>query len=107
MSSPTQQMTRQILRKAPSVGSNRRLWQIVAGVGALLLIVGVWTYDAVQETLNENITSGLQTILSANIQALQIVVDDERTYIQSWANDDEVRTLTEQLLSGQDMAPLA
>ncbi len=102
MSSPTQQTTHKVLRKAPSTGSNQRLWKIVAGVGALLLIVGVWTYDAVQETLNENITTGLQTILHANIQALQIVVEDERAYIQSWANDDEVRTLTEQLLSGQD-----
>ncbi len=102
MSTPTKQTTRQILPKASSAGSNQRLWQIVAGVGALLLIIGVWTYDAVQETLNENITIGLQTILRANIQSLQIVVDDERAYIRSWANDDEVRTLTEQLLSGQD-----
>lgn len=96
------QPTRQSLRKALSAHSNKRLWQIVAGVAALLLVVGAWTYDAVQETITENIHSGLQTILQANIQAMEIVVDDERAYIQGWAKDEEVRTLTEQLFSGRD-----
>ncbi|TNF47759.1 MAG: serine/threonine protein kinase [Deltaproteobacteria bacterium] len=46
-------------------------------------------------------TAGLQSILQANIEALQIVVENERSNIQAWAKDREVRELTEQLLYGQ------
>ena len=66
-----------------------------------LLLVGAWTYDAVQETIHDNLTAGLQSILQANIEALQIVVENERSNIQAWAKDREVRELTEQLLFGQ------
>ena len=66
-------------------------------------MVGTWTYDAVQETIHDHLSSGLQTILQANIRALKIVVEEERNYIQTWANDDEVRSLTGQLLSGQNL----
>jgi serine/threonine protein kinase len=91
-----------MIRKAPSTGPGKHLWLTLAGVALVLLLVGAWTYDAVQETIHDNLTAGLQSILQANIEALQIVVENERSNIQAWAKDREVRELTEQLLSGQE-----
>ena len=101
MPAPATQSTRHSIRKEPSTGPGKRSWLTLAGVALTLLLVGAWTYDAVQETIHDNFTAGLQSILQANIEALQIVVENERSNIQAWAKDREVRELTEQLLYGQ------
>ena len=91
-----------VIEKSREGRSRKVAWLILGGVGALLLVVGFWTYDAVQETIHDNLTAVLQTILQANIEALQIVVENERGHIKAWARDADVRALTEQLLAGQD-----
>jgi serine/threonine protein kinase len=101
MPAPATQSTRHVIRKAPSAGPGKRSWLTLGGVALTLLLVGAWTYDAVQETIHDNLTAGLHSILQANIEALQIVVENERTNIQAWAKDREVRELTEQLLYGE------
>ena len=102
MPAPVTQSTRHAIQKGPSTGTGKRLWLTLAGVALTLLLVGAWTYDAVQETIHDNLTAGLQSILQANIEALQIVVENERSNIRAWAKDREVRELTEQLLYGQN-----
>ena len=102
MSAPATQSTRQVIRKDSSFDPGKRLWLTLAGVALTLLLVGAWTYDAVQETIHDQLTAGLQSILQANIEALQIVVENEQSNIQAWAKDREVRVLTEQLLTGQN-----
>ena len=83
--------------------SRRKIWLLFIAVGVLLLGVGAWTYNAVQETIHDQLTDGLQTILQANIEALQIVVDNERSHIQAWAKDADVRMLTRQILAGRNV----
>ena len=102
MSVPVTPSPRHVIRKEPSTGQSKRSWLTLVGAALILLLVGAWTYDAVQETIHDNLTAGLQSILQANIEALQIVVENERSNIQAWAKDREVRELTEQLLYGQD-----
>ncbi len=80
----------------------KKIWALLIGVGVLLLLAGSWTFSAVQETVNDHLTAGLQTILQANIEALQVVVEKERRYVQAWARDAEVRTLTHLLHVGQN-----
>ena len=82
--------------------SLKKAWLILAGVGTLLLAVGAWTYHAVQETIHDNLTEVLQTILQANVEALQIVVENERGHIQAWARDADIRDLTKLLLAGYE-----
>lgn len=89
-------------RKPGASGTRRPVWYLLLAVGALLAIVGAWTYHAVQETVHDELTESLQTILQANIEALQIVVQNERGHIQAWAKDAEIRELTQQLLAGHE-----
>jgi len=90
--------------KARRPGPGTRTWLSLLAAALLLALVGAWTSHAVQVTVRENLTVALQTILQANIEALQVVVENERGHILAWARDAEVRTLTEELLSGADPA---
>ncbi|MBW2503137.1 MAG: serine/threonine protein kinase [Deltaproteobacteria bacterium] len=103
MSDPPTASRTKIRRQVFAGRPRQQIWFLLVGVGVLLLGVGAWTYNAVQETIHDQLTEGLQTILQANIEALQIVVENERGHIQAWAKDADIRILTQQILSGQNV----
>jgi len=65
----------------------RRFWTGVAGTILVLTIVGIWTNHAVHETMEWKLREGLQTVLEANLKALEIWLDNERQLVTAWAGD--------------------
>ncbi len=64
---------------------------------AFLVVVGFWTRHAVNESLTLIVSEKIQTILDADVAALDIWIRNERELAQFWADDPEVRDQIEQL----------
>ncbi|MCP3902395.1 MAG: serine/threonine protein kinase [Planctomycetes bacterium] len=65
-------------------------WYPVAAV-LILIVVGFWTRHAVNESLSNILTDQLETILDADITALEIWIDGERKKIERQARDPHLR----------------
>ncbi len=80
------------------IAANARLNAIVL-VSALVLIgLGIWLYAGVKQSLREIRAGGLQTVLVAEVKALQIWIDEKKADAERWANDARVRRYVQQLV---------
>jgi hypothetical protein len=66
------------------------LWYPIGAVVALI-VIGVWTRHAVNEALSDIMTEQVQTILNADVTALEIWMHGERTEIERQARDPRLR----------------
>src|SRR5688572_25248382 len=68
-------------------------------VGAVALIVlGAWMYVGVKQSLREVRAAGLQSVLDAEVEALEVWVSDRRSLVSVSADEPDVRKDVEALL---------
>ena len=65
-------------------------WGLLGAV-SFLVIVSLWTRHAVNESLTTIVSEKLQTILDADVTALEIWIENERAFVDAWATDENVR----------------
>ena len=69
-------------------GEQRFPWFPVSAV-VVLVVAGFWTRHAINESLVHIVSEKLQTILDTDVMALQIWIDNERQFVESWANEND------------------
>ena len=73
------------------VAANARLNAAAMATAVALILLGVWMFAGVRDSLTEIRAAGLQTVLDAEVQALQVWIDDRRAAATHWADESEVR----------------
>jgi len=80
------------------IAANTRL-NAAAMIGAAALIVlGVWMYVGVKNSLREMRAAGLESVLSAEVAALEVWINDRRAAVSLWAGEPGVREGVDALL---------
>jgi tRNA A-37 threonylcarbamoyl transferase component Bud32 len=78
---------------------------IIFSLAAVLFlgVIGLWTRHAVRESLHKTLTEKLQTILDADLTALEIWMEDQMHEIKSWARQPDLREQVQALVEiGRD-----
>ena len=77
----------------------RKHWWKLLLVLAITAFVftGIWIHNRVEDALHQIISEDLQTILAADIAALEFWMAQERATVDSWAEDAKLRKLTQAL----------
>jgi tRNA A-37 threonylcarbamoyl transferase component Bud32 len=78
-------------------------WGIVGAV-VFLAVVSVWTRDAVRESLTLITSDKLQTILAAEVNALELWLEKELAVVRSWADEPEIVAAVLELTRTADAA---
>lgn len=81
------------------IAANARLNALALVAAVALIVLGLWVYGGVKQSLRDIRASGLQTVLDAQVQGLQLWVDDKKTNVEHWANDAQVRRAVTQLVA--------
>jgi hypothetical protein len=81
---------------ASSVGgefsrSRQGLPLLAAAFVLFLLIAAAWAYHAVRESLYDVASEALETILEADVEALTFWIETEKSSLQAWAKDPDLR----------------
>lgn len=79
-------------------------------VGLLILFftaLGFLAYHAIKDSLNDMLSEQLQTLLRANVLALEIWIEERKTEAVQWANDPEIREQVQQLVNIAQTRPSA
>jgi serine/threonine-protein kinase len=79
-------------------GTRGRRNATVLTVSLGIALLGYWTYWGVRNSLREVRAGGLQTVLAAEVSALQIWVDEKKADAERWAGDARVRGYVHQLV---------
>ena len=90
------------------VAANARLNALAMVTAAALILLGVWMYNGVRDSLREIRGAGLESILDAEVEAFEVWVNDRRATVSLWAAEAEVQHDIEELLSlsrKQDASP--
>jgi eukaryotic-like serine/threonine-protein kinase len=93
-SHPKDRVTRLALRL---ISANTRLNIITLTTIVALVVLGVWAQASVKQSLREIRATGLQTVLDAELKALQLWIDDRKGDTTRWAADPRVRDLVVRL----------
>jgi len=76
----------------------KRWWKILLVlVVTAFVLTGIWIHDRVEGALHQIISENLQTILATDIAALEFWMEQERATVDSWAENENLRTLTQAL----------
>ena len=69
-------------------------------VGTLLLIgLGLWTYFGVKNSLRDMRAASMQTVLDAEVNALRGWIEEKKSDVKTWANDERVKKYVQQLVA--------
>ena len=83
---------------APVAGRRRLLWRVLLLlVITAFILAGYWIHNRVEDALHQIISENLQTILAADIAALEFWMAQERATADSWAEDAKLSKLTQAL----------
>jgi hypothetical protein len=82
-----------------AVPAPRRHWWkfLLALAVTAFVLTGIWIHDRVEGALHQIISENLQTILATDIAALEFWMGQERATIDSWAENENLRILTQAL----------
>ena len=83
---------------ADVIGDRRRLWILFAVGITFLLGTGYWANHAIRDGLRRFQEEALETLLAANVKALLIWAEDERSFVESHATDPALRGDVEALI---------
>ena len=72
------------------VAANARLNAIAIATALALIVLGIWMYGGVKDSLREIRAAGLQSVLDAEVEALEVWINDRRAAVSLWANEPEV-----------------
>ena len=79
------------------IAANARLNAIALVTTVVLIVLGLWVYSGVKQSLREIRAAELQTMLESERKTLQVWVDDRKANVEHWANDPRVRRHVERL----------
>src|SRR5688572_21891592 len=80
------------------IAANARLTALAMVSALALIVLGVWMYVGVKDSLREMRATGLQSVLDAEVEALEVWMNDRRALVSAWADEPEVRRDVESLL---------
>ena len=80
------------------LAANARLNALAIVTALALIVLGVWMYTGVKQSLREVRSAGLETILDAEVKALEIWIEDRQLTAGHWAGDASVRRDVQELL---------
>jgi len=81
---------------APAAGTH--WWKILLAVSiAIIIAAGIWIHNQVESGLHQIISEDLNTILATDIAALEFWMEQEQGTVESWAEDGNIRLLTQSL----------
>ena len=95
---PNREKRKTIMRQA-SAGLKRRQLALIS-VGIMVLVVigtATWAFTRVRDSLRQSVRRQLETVLDAEIEALELWIDLQQADVAAWANDPEIRGLINQL----------
>jgi hypothetical protein len=72
---------------AEVIANPQRVWLLGVIALGFLLATGFWTNQSVKKTMRDFQSESLRTILGANVTALKIWAEDERSFVESHAAD--------------------
>ena len=79
-------------------GHRKLLWRVFLLLAIVaILLAGTWIHNRVEDALLQIVSEDLQTILEIDIAALEFWVEQERANVISWAEEDNLRELTQAL----------
>lgn len=67
-----------------------RLWFIMVSVAAVILAVGWWANRSVEHAVKANLETQLQTLLEADVEALEIWLSSQRSVVTGLAKDERI-----------------
>jgi serine/threonine-protein kinase len=67
--------------------ANARLNGVALATAVGLIVLGVWAYLGIQDSLRDLRAAGMQALLHANVQALELWIDDRKGEAEHWAHD--------------------
>ena len=79
-------------------GTKSRRNATVLTVSLLVALLGYWTYGGVRNSLRETRAGGIQSVLTVEVNALQIWIDEKRADAERWSRDPELRGYIRQLV---------
>ena len=71
----------------------------VLAVSLCIALLVYWTYAGVRNSLRELRAGGFQTVLTAEVNALRIWIDEKKADAERWAGDARVRDYVRQLVA--------
>lgn len=80
------------------VAANARLNALAIVTAFALIALGAWVYYGVESSLHAIRSASLQTALDAEVKALEIWIDDRRSFASQWAARPEVRRDVRELI---------
>ena len=80
------------------VAANARLNALAIVTALALIVLGAWMYGGVKHSLREVRAAGLQSVLDAETEALEVWIADRRAAVSLWAEEPEVRRDVQTLL---------
>lgn len=87
------------------IAANARLNALALVTAVGLIVLGLWVYAGVKQSLQGIRAAGLQTVLDAEVQALELWVGDKKTNVEHWAKDAQVRRAVADLAAIGRSAP--
>ena len=79
-------------------GRRKYLWQLLLLLAiAVLVLAGYRVHRQVETALHHMVSEDLQTILKIDIAALEFWMEQERSGVRSWADEEHLRSLTQAL----------
>ncbi len=82
-----------------AIAANARLNTIVLVTVVVLIVLGAWVHYGVKNSLQDMRGTGMQTVLDAEINALQLWIGNRKAHIEQWAMNPRVRRHVGELVS--------
>ncbi|WP_339909011.1 serine/threonine protein kinase [Symmachiella dynata] len=89
------------IREIIERGFRHRFWRnmILFALGILLSGVGIWMYWGMEESLRKILATKLESLLDADIAALEIWMEDKKSSAEVWAQQRNVLAATKELVA--------
>ena len=81
------------------IAANARLNALAMVTAVALIVLGIWMYGGVKDSLREMRATGLQSVLDAEVEALETWIGDRHASGSLWAAEPEIRGDVEALLA--------
>jgi serine/threonine-protein kinase len=74
-----------------AIAANARLNAIALVTVVVLIVLGAWVHYGVKNSLQDIRGTGMQTVLDAEINALQLWIGNRKAHVEQWAKNPRVR----------------
>ena len=81
------------------IAANARLNAIALVTVVSFIVLGAWMYIGVKQSLQATRAAGLNTMLEAEANTLQLWVENRKTHVEHWSQDPRVRRHVAELIA--------